>query len=136
MPSESNVTCSSCPWPAVACASSRTVTFLARRGTEPCHVSCLEMRRGRRHVGVAGPSLPAAAPNGRICTAMTETTVIRNAAVLWGADLGLVDRTTLVLRGRSVAGLDGGIAPADATTVDAAGLLLVPGFVDAHVHIG
>lgn len=63
---------------------------------------------------------------------MAETTRIRNAAVLWGPELTLVERTSLVLEGGRVAGLDddGGAA------VDADGLLLVPGFVDAHVHIG
>ena len=67
---------------------------------------------------------------------MTETTLIRNAAVLWGPRLQLVERTTLVLHGGRVAGTDGGAAPAGAEVVDAGGLLLIPGFVDAHVHIG
>ena len=66
---------------------------------------------------------------------MPAATVIRNAAVLWGPRLELVERTTLVLDGNAVAGLDGGVAPPGATVVDAAGAVLVPGFVDAHVHI-
>ncbi|HYP22147.1 MAG TPA: amidohydrolase family protein [Actinomycetota bacterium] len=67
---------------------------------------------------------------------MAATTLIRNVSVLWGPDLALVERTTLAIEGRRVAGLDGGAAPAGAETVDGGGLLLVPGFVDAHVHIG
>lgn len=67
---------------------------------------------------------------------MTATTVIRNASVLWGPDLALVERATLVIEKRRVAGLDGGVVPAGAETVDADGLLLMPGFVDCHVHIG
>lgn len=67
---------------------------------------------------------------------MTETTLIRNVAVLHGPDLELVEDTTLVLDGGRIAGVDEGSAPPGSTTVDAAGLLLVPGFVDAHVHIG
>lgn len=67
---------------------------------------------------------------------MTETTVIRNVAVLYGRDLRLVEDTSLVLEGRRVSGTGDGAAPAAAATVDGAGLLLIPGFVDAHVHIG
>lgn len=67
---------------------------------------------------------------------VTETTVIRNAAVLWGPRLQLVEATALVLDGHRIAGAARGTTPPGATTADAAGLLLVPGFVDAHVHIG
>lgn len=67
---------------------------------------------------------------------MSETTVIRNANLLYGAGLRLVEGVTLVIEGRSVAGIDGGPARAGAATVDASGSLLIPGFVDAHVHIG
>lgn len=67
---------------------------------------------------------------------MSGTTLIRNAAVLWGPDLRLVERTTLVLDRGRIAGTDEGHAPPGTTVVDAAGLLLIPGFIDAHVHIG
>lgn len=67
---------------------------------------------------------------------MAATTCIRNAAVLWGPRLELVEPATLVIDGRAVAGLEGGVAPPGAEAVDADGLLLMPGFVDAHVHIG
>lgn len=67
---------------------------------------------------------------------MTETTLLRNVAVLHGPDLELVEDTTLALDGGRIAGVDEGSGPPGSTTVDAAGLLLVPGFVDAHVHIG
>lgn len=71
-------------------------------------------------------------PNMR---SVSETTVVRNARLLRGTDLRLEDRTQVTIDGRSIAGI-GGAAPSGATTVDASGLLLVPGFVDAHVHIG
>lgn len=64
---------------------------------------------------------------------MAERTRIRNAAVLWGPGLTLVERTTLVIEGGRVRGLDGD-ARGD-TGVDGDGLLMIPGFVDAHVHI-
>lgn len=68
---------------------------------------------------------------------MNQTIVIRNANVLWGAELRLEEKTTLALEAGRVAGIgDGAAAPPGATTIDGAGLLLLPGFVDAHVHIG
>jgi imidazolonepropionase-like amidohydrolase len=67
---------------------------------------------------------------------MTQTTVIRRAALLRGPELELVEDATLVLEGRRVRAVDGGPAPAGSEVVDAGGMLLVPGFVDAHVHIG
>lgn len=41
-----------------------------------------------------------------------------------------------MLDGARIAGTDRAGAPAPAETVDASGLLLLPGFVDAHVHVG
>jgi imidazolonepropionase-like amidohydrolase len=67
---------------------------------------------------------------------VTETTVIRNANVLWGQELRLVERTALVVDGGRISGTDGGAATPGAEIVDAAGMLVLPGFVDAHVHIG
>lgn len=67
---------------------------------------------------------------------MTETTALQNAAVLWGPNLELEERVTLVLDDGLIAGISGEAPPAGGATVDASGLLVVPGFVDAHVHIG
>ncbi|MDQ3951505.1 MAG: amidohydrolase family protein, partial [Actinomycetota bacterium] len=67
---------------------------------------------------------------------MTNTTLVRNAALLYGPDLRLLEATPLVLRGTRVAGTGRDAAPAAAEVVDASGSLLIPGFVDAHVHIG
>jgi imidazolonepropionase-like amidohydrolase len=67
-----------------------------------------------------------------------RTTVITGATVLAGEDL-------VALEGRAVVVEDGAIARVGPTAtvvadgaevVDATGLTLVPGFVDAHVHIG
>jgi imidazolonepropionase-like amidohydrolase len=58
-------------------------------------------------------------------------TVITNTAVLWGPDLTLLERTSLTLAGGRIGG---SVTGADA--VDGSGLLCLPGFVDAHVHIG
>lgn len=67
---------------------------------------------------------------------MTTSTVIRNAAILHGRDLRLVERSDLSLEGGRVAAIGRSAAPAGAEVVDGSGSLLVPGFVDAHVHIG
>ena len=67
---------------------------------------------------------------------MTETTALQNAAVLWGPNLELEERATLVLDDGRIAGISGEAPPAGAATANAAGFLAVPGFVDAHVHIG
>jgi imidazolonepropionase-like amidohydrolase len=67
---------------------------------------------------------------------VTETTVIRNVAVAWGPDLRVEERTTLVLEGSRVAGGGEGGSRAGAAVVDGDGLVVLPGFVDAHVHIG
>lgn len=62
--------------------------------------------------------------------------MIRNANVLRGPELRLEERTTLVLEEARIAGVGKGAGPPGSATVDASGLLVVPGFVDAHVHIG
>ncbi|MDQ3983495.1 MAG: amidohydrolase family protein, partial [Actinomycetota bacterium] len=61
----------------------------------------------------------------------TPPTVIGNATVLWGPELTLLEQTSLSLSEGRVGG-----SPRGAEVVDGSGLLFVPGFVDAHVHIG
>jgi imidazolonepropionase-like amidohydrolase len=67
-----------------------------------------------------------------------STTVIRGRALL-GADLRGVEDAVIVLRGADIVAagpatdIDG---QPRAETVDARGTTLVPGFIDAHVHIG
>ena len=65
----------------------------------------------------------------------TTPTLVRNAAVLYGIDLTLVENASLAFEGGRILGLHAA-APQGAETVDGSGLLLVPGFIDAHVHIG
>lgn len=64
----------------------------------------------------------------------TTPTFVHNAAVLCGSDLTLVEGTTLAFGGGRILE-QGGPAPAGAELIDGSGLLFVPGFVDAHVHI-
>jgi imidazolonepropionase-like amidohydrolase len=65
----------------------------------------------------------------------TPTTVIRDATVLYGRDLKPVEGSALVLRDGRVDDPDAAPSPG-AEVLDGSGLLLIPGFVDAHVHIG
>lgn len=70
---------------------------------------------------------------------MTDvTTVLENATVLAGADLSPTSGTSLALRGQRIVSVGGDAGDGDGPreTLDATGLLLVPGFIDAHVHIG
>ena len=66
------------------------------------------------------------------------STLVTHAAVLSGPDLVLLDRAAVLMAGGRIVSVSGGDAtdvPDGAEVVDARGLLLVPGFVDAHVHI-
>jgi imidazolonepropionase-like amidohydrolase len=61
----------------------------------------------------------------------TAATVVTNATLLWGPDLALRESSSLLLSDGRIGG-----SPDGAEVVDGSGLLFVPGFVDAHVHIG
>jgi imidazolonepropionase-like amidohydrolase len=68
-----------------------------------------------------------------------DVTYITGATALVGADLDPVEDAVIELRGATIAavGPRSEIAPRDKTRViDATGTTLVPGFIDAHVHIG
>ncbi|MDQ4142920.1 MAG: amidohydrolase family protein [Actinomycetota bacterium] len=67
-----------------------------------------------------------------------DTTVIDNATILAGATLEPIERGRLVLRGEQIAAVgaaDQVGVPEGAGRTDASGLVLIPGFIDAHVHI-
>lgn len=64
---------------------------------------------------------------------------IRCAAALVGDDLRAIDNAIVVVEGTTIAAVGGPgevELPEAAVTVDASDLTLLPGFVDAHVHIG
>ncbi|HET7481685.1 MAG TPA: amidohydrolase family protein [Actinomycetota bacterium] len=68
---------------------------------------------------------------------MPKTLAISGGTVLVGRDLRAErDATVVVSDGRIAAAGTGVAIPADATTIDATGATVVPGFIDAHVHIG
>lgn len=68
-------------------------------------------------------------------SAQVETRTIEGATALVGAELDPLTNATVVIEGARIAHI--GDAPGRVgEVVDASGLTLAPGFVDAHVHIG
>ena len=67
----------------------------------------------------------------------TAPTVLRGATVLAGTTLE-PDRRDVVISGGLITGLlaSPAVGPPEATAVDCTGTTLLPGFIDAHVHIG
>ena len=88
---------------------------------------------------IAGALALCGCSDNPVPTVSTETTAIVGAAALVGPDLRLVEDAVLVIEGGSIAAVGPAtevVVPASARTVDASGNTLVPGFIDAHVHIG
>ena len=76
--------------------------------------------------GLAGPvAAQTAAP----------VTAIRNATILTVAK-GTIDKGTIVIRNGRIAAVGANVdVPRGATVIDAAGLFVMPGIIDAHSHI-
>jgi imidazolonepropionase-like amidohydrolase len=68
----------------------------------------------------------------------SDTTIIAGATVLAGEELAALTGQAVVIEGETIArvGPVEGSIREEANLVDATGLTLVPGFIDAHVHIG
>ncbi len=67
------------------------------------------------------------------------STVISGGRALIGPSLRPVDDAVVVLRGDEIVAAGRAsevVSPSPATTVDATGTTVAPGFIDAHVHIG
>ena len=67
--------------------------------------------------------------------ARAETTTIAGATALVGAELDPIANATVVIEGARIARI-GDVPERAGEVVDATGLTLAPGFIDAHVHIG
>jgi imidazolonepropionase-like amidohydrolase len=68
----------------------------------------------------------------------TEATVIVGGAVLAGRGLKQLSDAVIVIEGETITGIgeSGSVEiPEVVKTVDATGLILIPGFIDAHVHV-
>jgi imidazolonepropionase-like amidohydrolase len=79
-------------------------------------------------------------PSGQPSLEMfSSPTVIRCALALVGDDLHGIEDAAVVVDGETIAAVGRASeigAPDAAVTIDASGLTLLPGFIDAHVHIG
>lgn len=67
---------------------------------------------------------------------MDRTAVIEKGTVLVGGDLTPVPGSVVIEEGRITEAGRGVAGPTGAERVDASGLLVLPGFIDAHVHVG
>ena len=68
-----------------------------------------------------------------------DTLVVTGATALAGESLEQIDDAVIVVRGESIASVGTRVAgdpPPGAHTIAAPGLVFLPGFIDAHVHIG
>ena len=67
--------------------------------------------------------------------ASAQDLVVTNARVIIG-DGRVIERGSVVVRGGRIASVSAGVAPAQgAPTIDAKGMSVMPGFIDAHRHI-
>lgn len=67
--------------------------------------------------------------------ASAQDLVVTNARVIVG-DGRVIERGSIVVRGGRISGVSAGVAPAQgARTIDAKGMSVMPGFIDAHRHI-
>lgn len=63
----------------------------------------------------------------------TESFVIRGARIFDGQEV--IDGVDVLIRNGVIAGMSEGIAAGDATVIDGSGRTLMPGLIDAHVHV-
>jgi hypothetical protein len=107
----------------VACAATPPVTSSAKAPSPTVAVA-----------QIAAPAPPAYASTYRPMPA--TNTLLRGATVLTGTGERLENADVLLVDGK-VAALGQGLAvPAGAVAVDAKGLWITPGIIDAHSHLG
>jgi 5-methylthioadenosine/S-adenosylhomocysteine deaminase len=64
-----------------------------------------------------------------------ERTLIRNATVVtMDDDLGNLDRADILVEGSKIAAVATDLGVEDAEVIDADGFIVVPGFVNTHLH--
>ena len=66
---------------------------------------------------------------------MTQRIVIRNGTVLTGdKERGSFTRADVLIEGSLIRAVQPGIEASDSTVIEASGMIVMPGFVDAHRH--
>ena len=66
---------------------------------------------------------------------MTNNIVFQSARVFDGGSETLRDSVSVVVKGGVIHEISGRPAPSDAEIVDCGGRFLMPGLIDAHVHV-
>jgi imidazolonepropionase-like amidohydrolase len=81
--------------------------------------------------------LAVAAPSGRAAESSTPEILFRNVRVFDGRSTTLSSPTAVLVRGNRIAAIGAGAVPAHpaVTIIDGGGRTLMPGLIDAHVHI-
>jgi imidazolonepropionase-like amidohydrolase len=81
--------------------------------------------------------LAVVAPSGRAAEPSTSEILFSNVRVFDGRSASLSGQTIVLVRGNKIAAIGAGAAPAHpaVTIIDGGGRTLMPGLIDAHVHI-
>jgi imidazolonepropionase-like amidohydrolase len=71
------------------------------------------------------------------CTALAQTLVLDHANVIDGTGAAARANARVVIRGGKIAAVEdaAGVVPADAVVWDLHGMTVIPGLIDAHVHL-
>lgn len=130
-------------WQVVAQQGGERLIGTLRRGTEP--LADWQAQRSAPHVATAPKPEPLPTPvgDGRypygaygIAPAPAETVLIRGATVWTQGPQGTLAGADVLLQDGRIAAVGATLAaPAGAQVIDARGLHLTPGLVDAHSHI-
>ena len=96
---------------------------------------CTLERRFTRLIVLA--LLVLAVPTGRAAESPAAETVFRDVRVFDGRSATLSSPTVVLVRGNRIAAIGAGAVPANpaVTIIDGGGRTLMPGLIDAHVHI-
>jgi len=65
-----------------------------------------------------------------------DSLVLKNATILAGADLELIPKGFVEIRDSRISSLGQGSGGSSANALDCEGLIAIPGFIDAHTHVG
>ena len=97
--------------------------------------SCRRVRWGAGTVGMAALALGLLASPGHGQEEAPAIALVHATVIDPSSGALLRDATVIVRDGRIVSVEAGGTAPSDARMIDVAGRYLVPGLIDAHVHL-
>ena len=62
--------------------------------------------------------------------------ILKNISVLYGNDLKFIEKTSVEVTGNTIQKISSKIKPSKNKVVNCNGLLLIPGLINSHTHIG